>query len=144
MVLTPEEELLLSEKKFRVSSFLNQQEGIVLNQQGILKRREKDFFKQTSREPLTLTRQNILAGSFGFGGVQLGAKRLFETKKRGRKIVKPRFTKAKKEVSRVRKSITERRGRIDLITLDTDLKDFGIGGPGIDLSKFSVDTRFFF
>jgi len=144
MVLTPEQELLLIAKKEKVSSFLNQQEGIILNQKRILNRKERTFFKQTSREPLTLLRQDFLSKSFGLGGVQLRAKRIATTKRKGRRIVQPRFSKARKEVSKVKESIRERRGRINLITLDTNLMDFGIGGPGIDLSKFSVDTRFFF
>lgn len=143
MVLTPEEELLLIEKKERVRSFLNQQEGIISNQERLLSRRQKDFFKQTSREPLTLLRQSSLAKAFSPGSVNLMAKGFFERKKRGRRTVNPRFSKARKEAHILKEGIEERRGRINLITLKTDLLEFGIGGPGIDLSKFKVDTSFF-
>ncbi len=127
----------LIEKKALSSSIIDRDERTILAEERRLASQEKQFFKQTSRDPLTLNRQFSLAGSFGLGGVQLGAKRLFEVKKRGRRIVNPKFLKAKKEISKSKQKIKQRREGISSISSETIIDDFGI-----DLSKFMVDTSF--
>ncbi len=127
----------LIEKKALSSSIIDRDERTILAEERRLASQEKQFFKQTSRDPLTLNRQFSLAGSFGLGGVQLGAKRLFEVKKRGRRIVNPRFSKAKKEITKSKQKIKQRREAVSSISSETIVDDFGI-----DLSKFMVDTSF--
>ena len=125
------------ENKTLSSSIIDRDERTILGEERRLASQEKKFIRQTSRDPLTLNRQFSLAGSFGLGGVQFGAKRLFEVKKRGRRIVKPRFSKAKKEITKSKQKIKQRREAISSITSNTIIDDFGI-----DLSKFMVDTSF--
>ncbi len=127
----------LIEKKALSSSIIDRDERTILAEERRLASQEKQFFKQTSRDPLTLNRQFSLGRSFGLGGVQLGAKRLFEVKKRGRRIVNPRFSKAKKEITKSKQKIKQRREAVSSISSETIVDDFGI-----DLSKFMVDTSF--
>ncbi len=131
------QELIL--KKAGVSSIIDRDEKTILNEERSLSNQERQFLKQTTREPLTLRRQSILAGTFGVGGVQFGAKGITQSKRKARRIVTPRFLKAKREIAKSKKMIEERKSRISLLTLDTPIQDFGI-----DLSKFKVDTRFIF
>jgi len=125
------------QKKTIASSIIDRDERTILAEERRLASQEKQFFKQTRRDPLTLNRQFSLAGSFGLGGVQFGAKRLFEAKKKGRRTVAPRFLKAKKEISKSKQRIKQRREGVSSITSDTIIEDFGI-----DLSKFNVNTSF--
>lgn len=130
-----DEELI--QKKALASSIIDRDERTILGEERRISSQQKQFSKQTRRDPLTLNRQFSLARSFGLGGVQFGAKRLFEVKKKGRRIVKPRFLKAKKEISKSKQRIKQRREAIDFMTTETVIEDFGI-----DLSKFRVNTSF--
>ncbi len=129
----------LIEKKAFAVSIIDRDERTILGEEGRLSRQQKQFFKQTQREPLTINRQMNLAGRFGSSGVKAGAKSIFRSKKRARRITTPKFSRANKEIASSKKRIRERREAISSITKDTIVSDFGI-----DLSKFRVDTGFNF
>lgn len=136
--LDPINSELIAKKAF-VRSIIDRDERTILGEEGRLISQEKQFFKQTKRQPLTLNRQFNLAGRFGSGGVQLGARGIAESKRRARRMTNPKFLRAKGEISKSKKRIKERRESVSSITLETIVPNFGI-----DLSKFRVDTGFNF
>ncbi len=136
--LDPIDSTLIAKKAFAIS-IIDRDERSILGEEKRLSSQQNQFFKQTQREPLTINRQINLSGRFGSGGVQLGAKGILQSKKRARRIVTPKFSRAKKEIAASKKRIIERRAGISSITKDTIINDFGI-----DLSKFRVDTGLFF
>lgn len=86
---------------------------------------KKDLFKQTKREPLTLLRQQRIAGSAGIGNVNLEAKRLFGIKKQTRRA-------GSLQIKKSRKAILERKIKEEPLPppiidpIESDLSGFGI------------------